>query len=151
MTFKEGDIVRATSSSYGARGHTPAFLAGETYVVAQDHDGGGGSVMITRDSNGSTSNGWGAQFFKLAYPPFELAYPPSKKTAALQTQVGGTHYSDMAIQPAAFNLANNMGWAEGDAISYISRWRKKGGLQDLRKARQTLLLLIEHEEALGTE
>jgi hypothetical protein len=81
------------------------------------------------------------------------AVKPSGAVApkALQTQVGGTHYSDMAIQPAAYNLANNMGWAEGDAISYISRWRKKGGLQDLRKARQTLLLLIEHEEALGTE
>lgn len=82
----------------------------------------------------------------------ELYTPKMSKTkeTALQTQVGGTHYTDMAIQPAHYNLANNIGWAEGDAISYISRWRNKGGLQDLRKARQTLLLLIEHEESLGT-
>ena len=39
----------------------------------------------------------------------------------------------MAIQPAEYILRNGIGWAEGCAISYLSRWRAKGGVEDLRK------------------
>ena len=65
--------------------------------------------------------------------------------SAYDTQVGGEHYNDMAIQPAEFILRNDIGWAEGCAISYLSRWRKKGGIDDLRKAVHTIQLLIEEE------
>lgn len=83
--------------------------------------------------------------------PLDAVVHVSEPGTVLCTQVGGSHYTDMVIQPAAYNLANKLGWAEGDAVSYISRWRKKGGLQDLRKAVQTLQLLIEYEESIGTE
>ena len=72
-----------------------------------------------------------------------------KNTSGLlgtRTQVGGTHYTDMKIQPAAYILANDLGWADGSAIAYLSRWRKKGGIEDLHKAIQTIKLLIEHED-----
>ena len=62
---------------------------------------------------------------------------------AKDTQVGGDHYKDMAIQPAEYIMRNNLGWAEGCAIAYISRWRQKGGVQDLQKAIHTLQLLID--------
>lgn len=62
-----------------------------------------------------------------------------------ETQVGGSHYKDMAIQPADYIMKNGIGWAEGCAIAYISRWRQKGGVQDLQKAIHTLQLLIESE------
>jgi hypothetical protein len=62
-----------------------------------------------------------------------------------ETQVGGDHYKDMAIQPAEYIMKNGLGWAEGCAVAYISRWRQKGGVQDLRKAIHTLELLIESE------
>jgi len=62
-----------------------------------------------------------------------------------ENQIGGDHYRTMAIQPADFIMANKLGWAEGCAIAYITRWREKGGLQDLRKAIHTLELLIDHE------
>ena len=64
---------------------------------------------------------------------------------AEQGQIGGDHYLSMAIQPARYCHANGIGKLEGDAIGYISRWRKKGGLQDLRKAIHTLELLIQYE------
>lgn len=63
------------------------------------------------------------------------------------SQVGGSHYKDMPIQPAEFIIKNGIGWAEGCAIAYLSRWRQKGGIEDLRKARHTIDLLIEQEEA----
>ena len=51
----------------------------------------------------------------------------------------------MAIQPAEYILTNKIGYAEGNVIKYVSRWRSKGGIEDLRKARHYLDLLIETE------
>lgn len=65
---------------------------------------------------------------------------------ATAKQVGGDHYRKMAIQPITYILANGIGFAEGAVIKYVSRWRSKGGLDDLRKARHMLDLLIENEE-----
>jgi Protein of unknwon function (DUF3310) len=69
------------------------------------------------------------------------------KPKALQTQVGGAHYTDMKIQPIEYILANGIGFPEGNVIKYVSRWRAKGGVKDLEKARHHLDLLIEFESA----
>lgn len=65
--------------------------------------------------------------------------------SALETQVGGSHYKDMAIQPAEYIHKNGIGFIEGACIKYLSRWRKKGGVQDLQKAAHMLEMLIEME------
>jgi len=62
---------------------------------------------------------------------------------ALQQQVGGHHYKDMAIQPLEFILANNLPYAEGCVIKYVCRWRNKNGVEDLMKTRHYLDVLIE--------
>ena len=67
--------------------------------------------------------------------------------SALDHQESGSHYKDLAIQPAEFFFANGVGKLEGDIIQYVLRWRAKNGLEDLRKARHTLDILIELEEA----
>jgi len=64
---------------------------------------------------------------------------------ALDVQVGGKHYKNMAIQPIEYIFANGLGFCEGNILKYLSRWRDKGGVEDLRKARHYLDLLIEHE------
>ena len=38
---------------------------------------------------------------------------------------------------------------EGAVLKYLLRWRDKGGVEDLKKARHTLDKLIELEEAKG--
>lgn len=63
--------------------------------------------------------------------------------SAFEKQVGGSHYKDMAIQPVEYILANKLGFVEGAVIKYVSRWPAKGGVQDLKKARHLLDLLIE--------
>lgn len=65
--------------------------------------------------------------------------------SALDTQVGGSHYSKMSMQPIEYIHRNNLGFAEGSVIKYVSRWRSKGGVDDLRKARHFLDVLIEME------
>ncbi len=66
--------------------------------------------------------------------------------SALQTQEGGDHYKKMAIQPVEYIHKNRIGFIEGAVIKYVSRWRSKNGLEDLKKARHMLDLLIEMEE-----
>ncbi len=67
-------------------------------------------------------------------------------TSAFSEQVGGSHYREVVIQPVEYIMANSIPYCEGNVIKYVTRWRRKGGLDDLRKARHYLDLLIEHEE-----
>jgi hypothetical protein len=64
---------------------------------------------------------------------------------ALNNQIGGTHYKDMPIQPAVFCALNGIPFLEGMVIKYMARWRKKNGVEDLRKARHCIEMLIELE------
>lgn len=64
---------------------------------------------------------------------------------ALDVQVGGGHYKDMNIQPVEYIYKNGIGYFEGCVIKYVSRWQKKGGVEDLKKARHFLDLLIEFQ------
>jgi hypothetical protein len=65
--------------------------------------------------------------------------------SSLKTQINGTHYTDMAIQPVQFIHANNLPFIEGNVVKYICRWRSKDGIADLRKAKHYIELLIEME------
>jgi hypothetical protein len=49
------------------------------------------------------------------------------------------------MQPWDYIAANNLGYFEGNVVKYVSRWRDKGGIEDLRKARHYLDKLIELE------
>lgn len=64
----------------------------------------------------------------------------------LDIQEGGSHYKDMAIQPVEYIMRNNIGYVEGSVIKYVSRWKNKNGLEDLRKARHFLDILIAELE-----
>lgn len=68
--------------------------------------------------------------------------------SARNEQVAGSHYKDMAIQPFEYIHRNGIGFAEGCAIKYLSRWKVKNGVEDLRKARHFIDLLIESETAV---
>jgi hypothetical protein len=67
--------------------------------------------------------------------------------SANEIQVAGTHYKSQAIQPWDYIISNEIPYMEGNVIKYVSRWRDKGGLDDLRKAQHYLHKLIETEEA----
>ena len=60
-------------------------------------------------------------------------------------QVGGTHYSSLKIEPIQYILENKLGYCEGNIVKYVSRWRAKGGIQDLRKVIQYAQFLIDQE------
>jgi hypothetical protein len=58
-------------------------------------------------------------------------------------QVGGEHYRNKAIQPWDYIVSNNLGYLEGCVVKYVSRYKEKGGMQDLEKAAHYLQKLME--------
>jgi len=66
-------------------------------------------------------------------------------TSALAEQVGGDHYKNLAIQPVEYIHKNKIPFIEGSVVKYVTRWREKGGVADLEKARHFLDMLIEME------
>lgn len=66
-----------------------------------------------------------------------------KVETALGTQIGGAHYKNCAIQPVEFITKNKLGFLEGCVIKRICRYEDKNGLEDLKKAKHEIDLLIE--------
>ena len=67
--------------------------------------------------------------------------------SALDKQVGGSHYKDMAIQPIEYIHKNGLGFCEGNVVKYITRWKTKNGIEDLKKVIHYAELLIQMENA----
>jgi len=65
---------------------------------------------------------------------------------AMTKQVGGNHYSKLAIQPVEYINANKLTYLQGNVIKYVTRYKDKNGLEDLQKAKHYIELLIELEE-----
>lgn len=74
-----------------------------------------------------------------------MTKPSGTTSSALDHQVGGTHYMQWKIQPIEFIQGQRLGFIEGSIVKYVTRWRNKNGIEDLKKARQYLDILIELE------
>jgi hypothetical protein len=56
------------------------------------------------------------------------------------------HYSKNKIQPIDYILANDMDFVSGNIIKYVTRYKHKNGLEDLKKAKHYLEILINNYE-----
>jgi hypothetical protein len=66
---------------------------------------------------------------------------------SLETQIAGQHYKNQKIQPIEYILENELPFIEGNIVKYITRWREKGGIEDLKKVKHYVEILMEHEDA----
>jgi hypothetical protein len=68
-------------------------------------------------------------------------------------QVGGNHYKKLAIDPIEYGVRNKLGFLEVSIIKYVTRFRDKGGIQDLDKAIHCIERLKQYysEEDLKNE
>ena len=64
---------------------------------------------------------------------------------AFKTQIDGNHYSKLAIQPMQYSMANKLDACQHSVVKYITRFRDKGGVSDLEKAKHVIDMLIEFE------
>ena len=62
-------------------------------------------------------------------------------------QVDGDHYQKLAIQPMQYSMLNNLDACQHTVIKYVTRFRDKGGIKDLEKAKHCIDMLIEYELA----
>ena len=112
------------------------------------------AVMITPDGSIQTAaegeewEGRAPNLF-LAELAFEDVLGTPDRPSALATQVGGSHYKSMAIQPMEYSMANKLDACQHTVIKYVTRFREKGGVQDLMKARHVIDMLVEFETKAG--
>ena len=90
----------------------------------------------------------GNKRMRAAVDAMPMGTPPNPANP-LSKQIDGGHYKDLKIQPIEYIHANNIPFAEGCAIKYLTRWRSKGGIKDLEKAKHFIDLLIELESRNG--
>jgi hypothetical protein len=63
----------------------------------------------------------------------------------LKKQIGGSHYKSMKIQPIEYINANNLKFAEGCVVKYVSRHQNKNGKEDILKAIQNLEFILQRD------
>lgn len=63
-----------------------------------------------------------------------------------ERQVGGNHYKRISIQHWDWSAASNHDGFQYSITKYVDRWKRKGGVQDLRKALHHLEKYIEMAE-----
>lgn len=67
------------------------------------------------------------------------------RQGALGTQTGGDHYRKLAIQPVEYIIANGIGFLAGNIVKYATRYKDKGGAEDIRKIKHYCDLILEFE------
>ena len=55
------------------------------------------------------------------------------------------HYTQHAIEPIDFIIKNKLNFCQGNVGKYICRYKSKGGVEDLKKARQYIDFLIDKD------
>lgn len=70
---------------------------------------------------------------------------PIQQVSATNTQVGGSHYTKLAIQPMRYSMENGLDALQHTVIKYVTRFRDKNGIEDLEKAKHCIDMLIEFE------
>ena len=63
----------------------------------------------------------------------------------IQDTINPDYYTD-GIEVTKFIMSWELNFNEGNIVKYICRWRSKNGIEDLKKAKKYLELLIEHEQ-----
>ena len=55
------------------------------------------------------------------------------------------HYTNKEIETIDYIIGNGLTYCEGNVVKYITRWRSKGGIDDLKKAKVYIDFIIEKE------
>ena len=134
--FKVGDVIERVGKV--GKTYSDRMWVGRRCTVTSCTDY---SVVVDQPAN----TAWNSGMFTL------VSSGAIEQPKALDKQEGGGHYKDMAIQPIEYTLANKLGFCEGNVVKYISRYKNKNGIEDLKKAKHYIDLLIEDLEWQNSE
>ena len=76
---------------------------------------------------------------------FTVMFFKKKKKNPFQQQTGGNHYQGLSITPIEYAMANKLDACQFSVVKYITRFRDKNGLEDLKKAKDFIDMLIYSE------
>lgn len=71
--------------------------------------------------------------------------------SVLDNQHGGTHYKEKGIQPIAYAHANDLSFFQGNVVKYVTRYKDKKGVEDVKKAIHYLQMILEFEYGVFSE
>jgi hypothetical protein len=151
--MKIGDTVKRVIGSFngmqcGDTDRVTAVFPEEVNLANYPGFHGTGNLEVVRDTTRQETMKVEETFkpgaIGTAYKVTTTTAPPASESA-LAVQVDGSHYKSLAIQPIEYIHSNGIQFAEGCVIKYVSRWRTKGGIKDLEKAKHFIELLIELE------
>jgi hypothetical protein len=78
----------------------------------------------------------------IAFDDGPMVSEPVRKSP-LSTQIGGDHYTKLAIQPMQYSMKNGLDPLQHTIIKYVTSFRDKAGIEDLEKAKHCIDMLIE--------
>lgn len=61
-----------------------------------------------------------------------------------------SHYNRRKIEPWDYVMANGLDYFEGNVVKYVTRWKEKGGVEDLKKAIKYLERMIKEYDKQNT-
>ncbi len=56
------------------------------------------------------------------------------------------HYTKLRIQPFEYSMQNGLDAMQHTIVKYVTRFRDKGGIRDLKAAKATIEELIKYEK-----
>jgi len=130
--FKVGDKVEIVSNGYGH-----PYNIGSIVVISKVM----GDSLYAK-SHLDPEEGKGLYFYE-----HELKLITEESKKASEVQYGGSHYKNLKIQPMKYSLENNLNYAQANTVKYVTRYKDKNGIEDLKKAIHCIELLIEFEES----
>lgn len=78
-------------------------------------------------------------------PELDIIKVTDHSPPATAKQVGGSHYKNLAIQPAQYMHENKIDYLAGNAIKYLTRYKSKNGAEDIKKAKHYCEMILEME------
>ncbi len=69
------------------------------------------------------------------------------------SKIEPSHYTDMKMSPLEYITANEgeFSWCTANVIKYVSRYKRKNGIEDLKKARWYLERQIKDIESISSD
>lgn len=69
-----------------------------------------------------------------------------EQVETLKHQVGGDHYMKMVMQPIELIMQAQLSYIQGNIVKYISRYKYKNGLEDIKKTIQYAKFAMEYDD-----
>ena len=138
--FKVGDILEAIDPE------VPYLRTGDIVEVVHVNPSEFDPNFDLLQFEGVKGTHWACRFKRYEDYTNQELIDRIEKVAASETQVAGNHYSKLKIQPMEYCLQNDLNYGQSNAIKYITRYKDKNGIEDLKKAIHCIELLIEFEE-----